>query len=87
MTMPTVMLMGLVEVVVDGDDYSNCRDVDGFFFFLLFCFLGPHLQHMEAPRLGVQLELQLPVYTTATATSGSKPHLQSTPQLTSRPDP
>ena len=25
-------------------------------------------QHMEVPRLGVQLELQLPVYTTATAT-------------------
>ena len=36
-------------------------------FFLLF-FLGPYLQHMEVPRLGVELELQLPVYTTATAT-------------------
>ena len=23
----------------------------------LFCFLGPHLQHMEVPRLGVELEL------------------------------
>ena len=31
-------------------------------------FLGPHLQHMEVPRLGVQSELQLPAYTTATAT-------------------
>ena len=31
-----------------------------------FCFLGPHLKHMEAPRLGVTLELQPP--TTATAT-------------------
>ena len=33
-----------------------------------FFFLGPHLQHMEVPRLGVKLELQLPAYTTATAT-------------------
>ena len=33
-----------------------------------FCFLGLHLQHMEVPRLGVQSELQLPVYATATAT-------------------
>ena len=39
-----------------------------FFFFFFFCFLGPHLRHMEVPRLGVQLELQLPAYTTATAT-------------------
>ena len=37
------------------------------FFFLLF-FLGPHPRHMEVPRLGVQSELQLPAYTTATAT-------------------
>ena len=35
-----------------------------FFFF----FLEPHLQHMEVPRLGVDSELQLPAYTTATAT-------------------
>ena len=27
------------------------------FYFLFFCFLGPNLQHMEAPRLGVQSEL------------------------------
>ena len=39
----------------------------GWFFFCLF-FLGPHLRHMEAPRLGVQSELQLPAYSTATAT-------------------
>ena len=36
------------------------------FFFVLFCFclfvcfLGPHLWHVEVPRLGVELELQLP---------------------------
>ena len=34
----------------------------------LFFFLGPYLQHMEIPSLGVKLELQLLAYTTATAT-------------------
>ena len=31
-----------------------------------FSFLGPHLQHMEVPRLGLKSELQLLAYTTAT---------------------
>ena len=31
-------------------------------------FLGPHLQHVEVPRLGVERQLQLLAYTTATAT-------------------
>ena len=39
-----------------------------FFFFNFFSLLAPHLRHMEVPNLGVKLELQLPVYTTATAT-------------------
>ena len=33
-------------------------------------FLGLHLQHMEVPRLLVESELQLPAYTTTTATQG-----------------
>ena len=40
------------------------------FFFLafwLFGFLGPHLWHMEVPGLGVESELQLLGYGTATA--------------------
>ena len=40
------------------------------FFFLFFCFLGPHPWHMEVSRLWVESELQLPAYTTATATPG-----------------
>ena len=36
--------------------------------FLAFVSLGPPLQHTELPRLGVESELSLPVYTTATAT-------------------
>ena len=37
-----------------------------YFFFLVF--LGPHLRHIEVPKLGVESELQLPGYATATAT-------------------
>ena len=37
-----------------------------YIFFLSF--LGLHLQHMEVPRLGVELELQPKAYTTVTAT-------------------
>ena len=36
--------------------------------FFLFVFLGPHPWHMEGPRLGAESELQLPAYTTGTAT-------------------
>ena len=39
--------------------------------YYFFSFLGPPQRHMEVPRLGVQSELQLLVYTTATA----MPHL------------
>ena len=38
------------------------------FFFFFLVFLGLHLWHMKVPRLGVELELQLPAYATATAT-------------------
>ena len=34
-----------------------------------FCFLGPHLWHVEVPRLGVELELQLLATATATTTT------------------
>ena len=37
-----------------------------FFFCFSFWFLGPHWQHMKVPRLGVELELQLLAYATAT---------------------
>ena len=43
------------------------------FCFLFFCFLGPHVQHMEFPRLGVKLELKPLAYTTATATMVPSP--------------
>ena len=44
-------------------------------------FLGPHLQHIEVPRLGVKSEPQ------ATAQPfGSEPRPRPTPQLTATPD-
>ena len=45
---------------------QSCQFV--LFCLLFFVFLGLHLLYMEVPRLGVQSELQLPAYTTATAT-------------------
>ena len=42
--------------------YSLC-----FFVAFLLSFTGPHPRHMEVPRIGVESELQLPAYTTATA--------------------
>ena len=36
--------------------------------YLFIIFLGPHSRHMEVPRVGVQSELQLMAYATATAT-------------------
>ena len=44
------------------------------FVFVFVLLLGPHLQHMEVPRLGVESELQLPAYTTAHGTTGSLTH-------------
>ena len=38
------------------------------FIYLFIFFLEMYPQHMEVPRLGVKLELQLPVYNTAMAT-------------------
>ena len=38
------------------------------FFFFAFVFLGLLPRHMELPRLRVELDLQSPAYTTATAT-------------------
>ena len=38
------------------------------YFLFFFCFLGPHLWHVEVPRLGAKEELELPADATATAT-------------------
>ena len=47
----------------------NFHGVDFIYFsFLSSFFLWPHLRHMEVPRLGVELELQLLACATVLAT-------------------
>ena len=60
--------------------YSFLSSSSFFFFF----FLGQHLKHMEVPRLGVKVELQLPACSTH-SNARSELHLQATPQLTATP--
>ena len=55
------------------------------FFFFSF-FTGMHPCYMEVPRLGVESELQLLAYTTATATPDLS-CLRPIPQLKATPDP
>ena len=45
----------------------------------MFVLVGAHLRHMEVSRLEVELELQLPAYTTATATPDLSPVWTYTP--------
>ena len=45
-----------------------CVCVCVFGFGVFFFFFWPYLRHVEVPRIGVKLELQLPAYNVATAT-------------------
>ena len=48
--------------------YHHGKEVQPLFILFYFiCFSGPHLRHMEVPRLGVKSKLQLPAYDAATA--------------------
>ena len=52
---------------VPGGIFKENNDMNRFGVFL-FLFLGLHLRDMDSSRLGVESELQLLAYTTATAT-------------------
>ena len=67
--------------------FSGVKYLYDIIVFTYFFFLESHLWHIGLPRLGAKSELQLPAYTTATATLGSKPHLEPTPQLVATQDP
>ena len=54
--------------------------------FLFFFFLEPHPQHIEVVRLGVEYELQLLAYTTATATPDLSHICHLLSQLVATPD-
>ena len=68
--------------------YNSKRKETNFWLFIYYYyyFLGPHLQHMEVPRLGIESELELPAYTTATAMPDPSTYA-ATPQLTAVLDP
>ena len=59
-------------------DCNSTENVSSYFFSFV-CFLGPHLRQVEVPRLGVEVELELPAYATATRDPMC---LRPTPQLT-----
>ena len=75
-TSPLVSFLGLLDQALPeasvpcGHFHCIRQEIHFMFLFLIFdfyfCFLGLHLQHMEVPKLGVESELQLPTYTTAT---------------------
>ena len=65
------------------DKYIECqrgrcylKSFTYYWVFLFFCFLffRAHPRHIEVPRLGVKLELQLLAYTTAYGNAGSLTH-------------
>ena len=64
------MLFGHPYVLFGEVSRSSAHFLIGLFVlfwgFVLFCFLGPYLLHIEVPRLGVELKLKLPAYATAT---------------------
>ena len=59
---------GWSALLTQGSGLHPVLGPERFVCLLLFGFLGPHLRHVEVPGLGVESELQLPAYTTATAT-------------------
>ena len=57
-------------ILMDTGQILNPLSFSENFLIIFLFFLGPHLWHMEVPRLGVKSELQLQVNITATAMPG-----------------
>ena len=58
----------LFEDVINMVQKGRAYKCFGYFSLFFFVFLGPHPQHIEVPKLGVESQLQLLAYTLATAT-------------------
>ena len=56
------------DYILKKGNYELAKNVRVGIFFFFFVFLGPHSQHMEFPRLGVDSKLQLLACATTTAT-------------------
>ena len=65
---PSCYILGSKHLQMDWGQVMGIWQVF-FFFFFFFVFLGLFPRHLEVPRLGVESELQLSAYTTATATA------------------
>ena len=69
--MPMMYVLGILPVTAtleEADAVPASVKLSGVFVCFYFAFLGLHQWHMQVPRLKVKPELQLPAYTTATAT-------------------
>ena len=71
--MELIKTMGWFKVTLESQkkilsNHNISRSHQRFQHFFFFCLFRGHLWHMEVPRLGVESELQLPAYATATAT-------------------
>ena len=63
----TCYFLFLLLLLLFNCSYPNGYEVVSYcVFFVFFFFLGSHLWYMEVPGLGVESELQLPAYATAT---------------------
>ena len=65
--------------------YQNCDHITHTFFFS--CLFRLHWQHMEVPRLGVEIGAGAAGLYHSHSNAQSEPHLQFTPQLMATPDP
>ena len=66
----SLMIASLLYIVVCLELFLISETNIGLFNFILFLLLGPHLWHVEVPRLGVESELQLLAYTTVITMPG-----------------
>ena len=62
--------------------FQFIKNVFSVSFYFVFCFLGPHLQHVEAPLAATAAGL-----CHSHSNAGSEPHLRPISQLTAMPDP
>ena len=66
---------------------NSGRKLQSVFFFFLLAILGPHLWHMEVPRLGGLTGATAASLRHSHSNAGSEPHLRPTPPFMATQDP